>query len=80
MAASILCFSAGILLLMPVFLGKTVKIDKKDLSQTMESGRWQERSAVDDLIKKIEESEKWYDQWRAYRALRALGWKQTGSR
>ncbi len=79
-AASILCVSAGILLLMPVLLGKTVKIDKNDLSQTLESGRWQEKSAVDDLIKKIEESDKWYDQWRAYRALRALGWKQTGSR
>lgn len=79
-AASILCVSAGILLLMPVLLGKTVKIDKNDLSQTLESGRWQEKSAVDDLIKKIEESDKWYDQWRAYKALRALGWKQTGSR
>lgn len=79
-AASILCFSAGILLLMPVFLGKTVKIDKKDLSQTLEFGRWQENSAVDDLIKKIEESDKWYDQWRAYKALRALEWKQTRSR
>jgi len=78
-AASILCFSVGVLLLMPVFLGKTVKIDKKDLSQTMESGRWQENSAVDDLIKKIEESDKWYDQWRAYKALRALGWKQARS-
>ena len=79
-AASILCFSVGILLLMPVFHSKTVKIDKKDLNQTLESGRWQETSAVDDLIKKIEESDKWYDQWCAYKALRALGWKQTGSR
>ncbi|MBL7102089.1 MAG: hypothetical protein ISS60_04970 [Desulfobacteraceae bacterium] len=79
-AASILCVSAGILLLMPVLLGKTVMIDKKDLSQTLESGRWQERSAVDDLLKRIEESDKWYDQWRAYRALRALGWKQVRSK
>ena len=79
-AASILCVSAGILLLMPIFFGKTVKIDKKDLSRAMESGRWQERSAVDDLLKRIEGSDKWYDQWRAYRALRALGWKQTGSK
>ena len=79
-AASILCFSAGILLLIPVFLDKAVKIDKKDLSQDLEYGRWQENSPVDDLIKKIEESDKWYDQWRAYKALRALGWKQTGSR
>lgn len=79
-AASILCVSAGILLLMPVLLGRTVKIDNKDLSQTIESGRWQERSAVDELVKRIEESDKWYDQWRAYKALRALGWKQTRSR
>ena len=79
-AASILCFSVGILLLMPVFLGKTVKIDKKDLSQIMESGRWQEKSTVDDLIKKIKESDNWYGQWRAYKALRALGWRQTGSK
>ena len=79
LGASILCVSAGALLLMPVLLGKTVKIDKKDLSQTLESGRWQKRSAVDDLLKRIEESDKWYEQWRAYRALRALGWRQTGS-
>jgi len=78
--ASILCFSAGILLFVPVFHGKTVKIDKKDLSQTMESGRWKEKSIVDDLIKKIEESDMWYEQWRAYKALKELGWKQTRSK
>ena len=79
-AAAVICFSAGILLLMPVLFGNIVKIDKKDLSQAMESGPWQERSAVDDLVKRIEESDKWYEQWRAYMALRALGWKQTRSR
>ena len=79
-AVSILCFLAGILLLMPVFLGKPGTIDKKDMAQTLESGRWQERGAVDELLKKIKESDNWYNQWRAYKALRALGWKQTGSR
>jgi len=78
-AASILCVSAGIFLLEPLHLGKTENIDKKDLSQTLTSGSRQERSTVDDLLKRIEESDRWYEQWRAYRALRALGWKQTGS-
>ena len=79
-AASIICFLTGIFLLMPVYLGNAGKIDKKDLARVPESGRWQERRAVDDLVKRIEESDKWYDQWRAYKALRALGWKQTRSK
>ncbi|MCJ7682890.1 MAG: hypothetical protein MUO68_01200, partial [Desulfobacteraceae bacterium] len=79
-AASILCFSAGIILLVLLFLGKPGNINKKDLARVLESGRWQERSAVDELLKRIEESDRWYDQWCAYKALRALGWKQTGSR
>jgi len=77
-AASSLCFSAGVFLLAPLLLGMPGNIDRKDLSRTMESGCRQERSDVDHLLKKIEESDKWYDQWRAYRALRALGWKQAG--
>jgi len=79
-AASMICFLTGVLLLMPVYLGHEGKIDKKDLSQTLESERWQERGGVDELLKKNKESDNWYDQWRAYKALRALGWKQTGSR
>lgn len=80
LTASILCFSAGILLFVPLHLEKTENIDNKDLSQTLESGLWNERTSVDDLLKRIEESDKWYEQWRAYRALRALGWRQTRSK
>ena len=79
-AASILCVSAGILLLIPVLFVEKVKMDKKDLSQAKEYRHRQEGSAVDGLLKRIEKSGEWYDQWRAYRALRALGWKQTGSK
>ena len=79
-ATSIICFLTGILLLMPVYLDHAGKIDKKDLSQTLESERWQERGPVDELLKKIKESDNWYDQWRAYKVLRGLGWKQTESR
>jgi len=75
-AASILCFSAGIFLLLPLLPGKTGSIDKKDPARGLESGSRQGRSAVDDLLKTIKESDRWYDQWRAYRALRALGWRQ----
>ena len=35
---------------------------------------------VGDLVNRIKGSDRWYDQWRAYKALRALGWKQTRSR
>ena len=63
--ASILCFSAGVLLLIPVWLGNAVKIDRKDSSQTLESERRQERGPVDGLLKKMKESDNWYDQWRA---------------
>lgn len=78
-AAAIICFLTGILFLMPVYLGNAGKIDNKDSSQTLESERWQERGPVDELLKKIKESDNWYDQWRAYKALRALGWKQSRS-
>ena len=79
-AASILCFSAGIILLAPLFPGNPGNIHKKDLARVLESERWQERGAVDELVKRIKEADRWYDQWRAYKALRALGWKQTRSR
>ncbi len=36
--------------------------------------------AAGEIIKKIEASSNWYSQQYAYRALRRLGWKQTGSK
>ncbi len=36
--------------------------------------------AIRPIISKIEESQIWYDQMYAYKALRSLGWKQTKSR
>jgi len=38
-----------------------------------------ERRAVKEILKKIKESDNWYSQVYAYRALRALGWTQTRS-
>lgn len=43
-------------------------------------GKRGNRDAVEKILKKIETSDHWYIQWYAYRALRALGWKQTRSR
>jgi hypothetical protein len=40
-------------------------------------GKRGNRQAVDEIINKIKTSNNWYTQWYAYRALRALGWKQT---
>ena len=42
-------------------------------------GRRGDRHAVPEILKRIETSDHWYPQWYAYRALKALGWKQTGS-
>jgi len=42
-------------------------------------GRRGDRHAVPVILKRIETSDHWYPQWYAYRALKALGWKQTGS-
>ena len=75
--ASILCFSAGIFLLTPLILDKPGHMGKKALLGVPEPGPRRERVSAEGLLKRIEESDKWYDQWRAYRALRALGWKQT---
>ncbi len=36
--------------------------------------------AVKEILKRIETSDDWYNQWYAYRALRILGWKQTESK
>ena len=32
---------------------------------------------INKILKRIEKSLHWYEQWYAYKALRALGWKQT---
>ena len=39
-----------------------------------------DRRAVKKIVKRIETSDDWYNQWYAYRALRVLGWKQTKSK
>ena len=154
--ASILCLLAGMLLLMPIYLGNGEKADQKDLALVLASGRWQERvaalkiirkerldvsdfapynrmlsspyiperywltkalgvsrshetykdllgllndpspvvvsmaffalgqrgdeRAVTEILKRIKTSDHWYTQWYAYKALKALGWKQTESR
>jgi len=35
--------------------------------------------AIGPILSKVEKSDNWYDQMYAYKALRSLGWKQTGS-
>lgn len=42
-------------------------------------GRRGDRDAAAEILKRIETSDHWYPQWYAYRALKAMGWKQTGS-
>lgn len=39
-------------------------------------GQRGDRRAVEDILKRIKTSDHWYNQWYAYRALRALGWRQ----
>jgi hypothetical protein len=39
-------------------------------------GRRGDPRAVDEILKRIETSDNWYNQWHAYKALRNLGWKQ----
>ncbi|UCH00937.1 MAG: HEAT repeat domain-containing protein, partial [Deltaproteobacteria bacterium] len=43
-------------------------------------GQRGERRAVKEIIKRVEISDNWYNQWYAYKALRNLGWKQTRSK
>ncbi len=43
-------------------------------------GQRGENRAVGEIIKRIETSDDWYNQWYAYKALRALAWKQTRSK
>jgi len=40
-------------------------------------GRRGDRRAVPEILSRIKTSRHWYAQWYAYRALRALGWRQT---
>ncbi|MDD5723216.1 MAG: HEAT repeat domain-containing protein [Syntrophales bacterium] len=40
-------------------------------------GRRGDKSIVREIMKRIEASDHWYEQWYAYKALRALGWNQT---
>ena len=37
-------------------------------------------SAIEEILRRIETSHHWYEQWYAYKALRALGWKQVRSK
>jgi hypothetical protein len=41
-------------------------------------GKRGEKSAINLILNRIKSSHHWYVQWYAYRALRRLGWKQTG--
>jgi len=39
-------------------------------------GQRGDRRAVSEILTRIKASDHWYNQWYAYKALRALGWKQ----
>ena len=43
-------------------------------------GRRGDKRAVRGIMKRIETSDDWYNQWYAYKALRALGWRQKRSK
>ena len=43
-------------------------------------GQRGDRRAVGAILSRIQTSDDWYSQWYGYKALRALGWKQTRSR
>ena len=43
-------------------------------------GQRGDRRAVGAILSRIQTSDNWYSQWYGYKALRALGWKQTRSR
>ncbi len=42
-------------------------------------GRRGEKKALAEILKRLKTSEHWYSQWHAYKALKALGWHQTGA-
>jgi hypothetical protein len=43
-------------------------------------GQRGDRRGVSEILTRIQTSDHWYNQWYAYKALRALGWKQRKSR
>jgi hypothetical protein len=43
-------------------------------------GQRADRRGVSEILTRIKTSDHWYNQWYAYKALRALGWKQRKSR
>jgi hypothetical protein len=43
-------------------------------------GHRKDPRAVPEILRRIETSDSWYNQWYAYKALRNLGWKQSRSR
>jgi hypothetical protein len=43
-------------------------------------GQRKDPRAVPEILRRIETSNSWYNQWYAYKALRNLGWKQSRSR
>ena len=43
-------------------------------------GQRKDSRAIPEILKRIETSDDWYNQWYAYKALRNLGWKQSRSR
>ena len=43
-------------------------------------GQRRDSSAIKEILKRIDTSDHWYEQWYAYKALRALGWKQARSK
>jgi len=40
-------------------------------------GQRGDRQAIKEILKRIDASDHWYNQWYAYKALRHLGWKQS---
>jgi hypothetical protein len=153
--ASVLCFLAGLAILLPLFVARATKVDAASLGDALQSPRWQVRvaalklldrrhleiarfpayrrllasghiaerywlvralgdskqpetftellsflddphpnvvamafyalgrrgepEAIAEINRRLETSDHWYCQWYGYKALRALGWKQTGS-
>jgi hypothetical protein len=40
-------------------------------------GQRGKKSIIKEIVKRIQTSDRWYEQWYAYKALRTLGWKQA---
>ncbi|CAN2041682.1 HEAT repeat domain-containing protein [Candidatus Magnetomoraceae bacterium gMMP-15] len=41
-------------------------------------GRRGDKKAIKEILKRIKQSNNWYNQWYAYKALKKLGWRQCG--